>query len=144
MEQLKADSFPANRCDLIYMGRRPRGLLVEAAPLVPDKTVCNPINYFKRGRAALIDTWLGFFVSGLLNPSSQRTPTGALTQRKKEKGGAFINLHSRGPGPTFTKTLQPQQQRVSLSLEATAPVCTAQPNAKVNWWHTTVKRMWSY
>lgn len=47
-------------------GRR-GGLLVGAAPLVPDRTICNPINAFKLGGVTLIDTSLSFVVSDELN-----------------------------------------------------------------------------
>lgn len=43
-------------------------MLVGAAPLVPGRTICNPINGFKLGGAALIDTSLRFVVSDMLNP----------------------------------------------------------------------------
>lgn len=56
------------------------GLLVEAAPLVPDRTICNPINDLKLGGVALIDTSLSFVVSDMLNPLQQSTLNGALTQ----------------------------------------------------------------
>lgn len=48
------------------------GLLVEAAPLVPDRTICNPINDFKLGGIALTDTSLRFVVSDMLNPPRQK------------------------------------------------------------------------
>lgn len=48
------------------------GLLVEAAPLVPDRTICNPINDFKLGGVVLIDSSLSFLVSGMLNPRQQK------------------------------------------------------------------------
>lgn len=37
-------------------------LLVGAAVRVPDRTICNPINDFKLGGIALIDTSLSFVV----------------------------------------------------------------------------------
>lgn len=56
------------------------GLLVEAAPLVPDRTICNPINDFKRGEIALTDTSLSFVVSDMLNPPQQNALNASLTQ----------------------------------------------------------------
>ena len=55
-------------------------MLVEAAPLVPDRTICNPINDLKLGGVALIDTSLSFVVSDMLNSPQQSTRNGALTQ----------------------------------------------------------------
>ncbi len=43
-------------------------MLDGAAPLVPGRTICNPINDFKLGGVALIDTSLSFVVSDMLNP----------------------------------------------------------------------------
>lgn len=65
-------------------------MLVEAAPLVPDRTICNPINALKLGGVALIDTSLSFVVSDMLNSPQQSTRNGALTQagliqRKKKR-----------------------------------------------------------
>lgn len=54
-------------------------MLVGAAPLVPDRTICNPINGFKLGGVALIDTSLRFVVSDMLSPLQQSTLNGALT-----------------------------------------------------------------
>lgn len=83
-----SNSIPANRCDLIYIERRPRGI-VGAAPLIPDRTICNPINDFKLGGVALIDTSLSFVVSDMLNPLQQSSLNAALTQagffRRKKK-----------------------------------------------------------
>lgn len=53
--------------------------MVGAAPLVPDRTMCNPINDFRLGGVALIDTSLRFVVSDMLNPLQQSTLNGALT-----------------------------------------------------------------
>lgn len=55
------------------------GLLTGAAPLVPDRTICNPINDFKLGGVALTDTSLSFVVSDMLNPLQRSTLNGALT-----------------------------------------------------------------
>lgn len=69
-------------------------MLVEAAPLVPDKTICNLINDFKRGGLTLIDTSLSFVVSDMLNPPWQSTLNGALTQVgfiQSKRKAAFIN-----------------------------------------------------
>ncbi len=55
--------------------------MVGAAPLVPHRTICNPINDSKLGGVALIDTSLRFVVSDKLNPLQQSTPNGTLTPR---------------------------------------------------------------
>lgn len=54
-------------------------MLVEAAPLVPDRTICNPINDFKLGGIALTDTSLSFVVSDMLNPAQQNALNASLT-----------------------------------------------------------------
>ncbi len=51
--------------------------MVGAAPLVPDRTICNPINDFRLGGVALIDTSLRFVVSDVLSPLQHGTLNGA-------------------------------------------------------------------
>lgn len=69
-------------------------MLDEAALLVVDGTICNPINDFKLGGVAFTDTSLSFLVSDRLNPPQQSTLNGAVTQvgfiQWKTKA-AFIN-----------------------------------------------------
>lgn len=80
-------------------------MLDEATLLVPDRTICNPIDDFKLGVAALTDTSLGFVASDLPNPPRQSTLNGALTragfiqrgEKKTEKqrsSKAWINYTS--------------------------------------------------
>lgn len=72
-------------------------MLVEAAPFVPDKNICNPINDLKRGGVALIDTSLRFVVSDTLNPPRQSTLNGALTQVgfiQRERKGSVCQQRS--------------------------------------------------
>lgn len=80
-------------------------MLVEAAPLVPDKTICNPINDFKRGGVALIDARLSFVVSGMLNPNAAKYSERGFRLRSdsfrgKEKG-TFINSTAMSPENNF-------------------------------------------
>lgn len=75
-------------------------MLVEAAPLVPDRTICNPINDFKLGGIALTDTSLSFVVSDMLNPPWQNTQIASLTQivfihRKRKR--SVLQQHSLEP-----------------------------------------------
>lgn len=80
--------------------------MVGAAPLVPDRTICNPINDFKLGGVALIDTSLSFVVSDMLNPPQQSTPNAALTRggfiQRKRKGS--VQQHSHEPRPIISQT----------------------------------------
>lgn len=91
-----------------------RGGIVGAAPLIPDSTICNPINDFKLGGVALIDTSLSFVVSDMLNPLQQSSLNGALTragfiQRKKRKG-VFINSTAMSTDQLQRDTQKPQQR----------------------------------
>lgn len=97
-------------------------MLVEAAPLVPDKTICNPINDLKRGGVALIDTSLSFVVSDMLNPPQQSTLNGALTQVgfiQRERKGRICQQRSHEPGPIVTLNTQTTAAEVSCFLQTT-------------------------
>lgn len=96
--------------------------MVGAAPLVPDRTICNPINDFKLGGDALIDTSLSFVVSDMLNPPQQSTLNAALTQgrfiQRKRKGS--VQQHSHEPRPIVSQT----KAEVSCFLQLLSPICT--------------------
>lgn len=94
-------------------------MLDEAALLVPDRTICNPINDFKLGGAALTDTSLSFVVSDMLNPPQQSTLNGAVTQVRFiqwERKAAFIKQQSREPGSMTS--LQPNPSSRSALISA--------------------------
>lgn len=98
-------------------------LLVEAAPLVPDRTICNPINDFKLGGVGLVDTSLSFVVSDMLNPPQQNTLNASLTQFRfihRKRKGAFIN----STAASLSTPKAPTAAEVSCFLQLQAPVCT--------------------
>lgn len=70
-----------------------------AALLVPHWTICNPIDDFKLGGAALIDTSLEVTMSDTLKPLQQSTLNGALTQARfvrSERKEVFANSQATG------------------------------------------------
>lgn len=48
------------------------GVMVEAAPLVPDRTFCNSINDFELGGVALIDTSLRVVCVRYVEPAAAK------------------------------------------------------------------------
>lgn len=93
-------------------GGREGGLLDEATLLVPDTTICNPIDDFKLGVAALTDTSLSFVASDMSNPPQQSTLNGALTQagfiqREKRKS----SVHQKQSHGSITRLHQKSQQQ---------------------------------
>lgn len=65
-------------------------MLDEATLLVPDGTICNPIDDFKLGVVALTDTSLSFGASDVSNPtaakrSEWRSDPGRIHSEGKEK-----------------------------------------------------------
>lgn len=92
-------------------------MLDEATLLVPDTTICNPIDDFKLGVAALTDTSLSFVASDMSNPPQQSTLNGALTQagfiQREKRKAAFIKSRAMDQLHVYTKN--PSSRGVLIS-----------------------------
>lgn len=118
--------------------------MVGAAPLVPDRTICNPINDFKLGGVALIDTSLKFRCVRHVEPTVAKysgwcfDPGWIHSEAKKR---SVRQQHSHEPGPIIDHHSHHSSRSVLLSATNSSRLYRTTAEYYVDLLQTTVKRM---
>lgn len=119
-------------------------MLDEATLLVPDRTICNPINDFKLGVVALTDTSLSFVASDMSNPPQQSTLNGAVTQVgfiQRERKAAFVQSRAMSLDQLYVYTQNPSSRGALISAINSYGLYKTTAKYHVDLPETTVKRM---